>query len=348
MPDWRTELATWATHLTAGFTHLGRWVAGIGRWLARLGVRLTEIKPSPLQKLAILGGLAAFSIVGAVAFPGTPLGQACVIAIVPGLSLAIGIAGSRWRDDQGVHSHVVNATQHAVYAAMNLKRSVRYVDERLSKAQGHLESGSKESALIEVVRAKTATELSLGAAEQAAGQWESLHGTDPNLADERLISGCVARVEDEHTLIINRGSEHGAKSDMLFAVLADAGDQILDPETGAVIGELPTEKLRVKVIEVQPKYSRAVTFRTYTPAKVDYPALTGFAGLASNPELAAAANAGAYDSIDESISRMLESELAGPVPAREKISNAKAAGHHDSPARPQVRIDIGDRVRQLP
>jgi hypothetical protein len=272
--------------------------------------------------------------------------------------------------------------KNAVYAVLHLKRSVRYVDERLSVAQSHLESGNSDGALIEVVRAKTATELSLSAAEQASNRWESLsasgsratqsaftagdhHGL-PRIAEgsnprairsggeqvhrddnSEFIGGSVARVEDQYTLIINRGSEHGAKLEMVFAVLADGGDQILDPETGNVIGELPTEKLRVKVVDVQPKYSRAVTFRTFTPAKVEYPALTGFARTSSGSEIVGASDVGTFDSFDESISKMLETELAETIPSREKISNAKSATQQDAVVRRHVSIDIGDRVRQV-
>lgn len=329
-------------HLATGFTHLGQWLTHLGRWLARLGrhlARLGEIKPTPLQKLALLSGLAAASIFGALAFPANPIGQACVIAFVPGLCIAIGIFGTRWHARQGLDQHLLEATQDAVQTSVQLKRSVRYVDERLSAAQAHLENGSDDGALIEVVRAKTATELSLGVAEQASRQWGSAL---PVVADGELISGSVASVEDQYTLIINRGSTHGAKPDMVFAVLAEAGEPLRDPETGEVIGELPTEKLRVKVIDVQPKYSRAVTYRTFTPTTVGYPAMTGTARSG-----AASSDAGAFDFIDESISRMLEAELTEPIPAREKIANAKSSVRWDTPVRPQVSVDIGDRVQQV-
>ena len=287
---WKTLFAALPGQLGNGLTHLGRWLTHLGRWLARLArrlARLSEIKPTPLQKLGLLSGLAAAAIFGALAFPANPIGQACVIAFVPGLCITIGILGTRWHTEQGLNQHLVKATQHAVYTTLQLKRSVRYVDERLSAAQHQLEAGTSEGALIEVVRAKTATELSLGGAEQASRPWGSalpIHTVDAGETraadDGELISGSVARVEGQYTVIINRGSAHGIKPDMVFAVLAEPGDPILDPETGEVIGELPSEKLRVKVIDVQPKYSRAVTYRTFASASVEYPALTGSARLA--------------------------------------------------------------------
>lgn len=370
----RADFASWPTHFGNGLTHLGRWLTQLGKWLAHLGrklARLSTIRPSPLQRIAILGGLAAVSILGALALPGNAFGQACIVAFVPGLCLTLGILGTRWYSGQALDQQLAQTIQHATEATLHLKKSVRYVDDRLATAQGHLDSGDKDGALIEVVRAKTATELSLGAAEQAARQWESLSGmqtSPPDLAgsghqsrprtgppprdggggfiDGGFLDGSVARVEDQYTLIINRGTEHGATADMMFAVMADGGDQILDPETGTVIGELPTEKLRVKVVEVQPKYSRAVTFRTFTPARFGYPALTGYR-LTSGSDIPGPADAGAFDAIEESISRMLETELAEPTPVREAIANAKSSKVHDAPVRPQVRVDVGDRVRQV-
>lgn len=340
---WRTLFAAVPGQLAIGFAHLGQWLTHLGRWLARLGrrlARLAEIKPTPLQKLALLSGLAVASIFGALAFPSNPIGQACVIAFVPGLCIAIGSYGTRWYAGQKLDQHLVRTVQEAVFTSLQLQRSVRYVDERLSAAQTHLESGANDGALIEVVKARTATELSLSGAEHMPRQLAP--ETRTAAADGDVICGSVARVEDQYTLIINRGSVHGTKADMVFAVLADAGDPVRDPETGEVIGELPAEKLRVKVVDVQPKYSRAVTFRTSTPTVAGYPALT--ASARSGP---APADVGAFDFIDESISRMLEAELAEPVPARERIANARLSAQRNVPVRAQVNVDIGDRVRQV-
>jgi hypothetical protein len=358
-------------------THLGRWLTHFGNWLARLG----EVKPTPLQTLAILGGLAAVSIVGGLAFSDNAFGQACAIAIVPGLSIAIGIVGNRWYSKQGLDQQMAKATQNAVDTTLHLERSVRYVDDRLSEAQDHLENGRGYSGLIEVVRAKTATELSYGTAQQASRQWESVSASgapaaqavftenddemrprirednNPKIANTSSdkthgddnngrIKGSVARIEDQYTLIINRGSEHGVKPEVVVAVLADGGDPIIDPETGEVIGELPTEKLRVKVFEVHAKYSRAATFRTFIRPKVEYPALTGMTSVGS--ELAEQSSAsGAIDSINASVSKMIATELADPRPIREKIANAKPVRQKEPTVRREVTINIGDKVRQV-
>lgn len=74
------------------------------------------------------------------------------------------------------------------------------------------------------------------------------------------ISGQVAFVEDDHTLVINRGSEAGVAPGMVFAVNASAGPVITDPESGRELGRLSREKLRVRVFDVQPLFARAHTF----------------------------------------------------------------------------------------
>lgn len=74
------------------------------------------------------------------------------------------------------------------------------------------------------------------------------------------ISGQVAFIEDDHTLVINRGTEAGVVSGMVFAVSSSTGPVITDPESGRELGRLSREKLRVRVFDAQPLYARAHTF----------------------------------------------------------------------------------------
>lgn len=76
----------------------------------------------------------------------------------------------------------------------------------------------------------------------------------------RPITGQVALIEDDYTLVINRGAESGLTVGMIFAVQAGAGQVITDPESGAELGRLSREKLRVRVFDVQPLFARAHTF----------------------------------------------------------------------------------------
>ena len=74
------------------------------------------------------------------------------------------------------------------------------------------------------------------------------------------ISGQVALIEDDYTLVINRGAESGVTPGMVFAVYSDTGPVITDPESGRELGRLAREKLRVRVFDVQPLFARAHTF----------------------------------------------------------------------------------------
>lgn len=72
------------------------------------------------------------------------------------------------------------------------------------------------------------------------------------------ITGQVALVEDDYTLILNRGAEAGVRPGMVFAVHSDT--VITDPESGTELGRLSREVLQVRVAEVHPLFARAHTF----------------------------------------------------------------------------------------
>lgn len=74
------------------------------------------------------------------------------------------------------------------------------------------------------------------------------------------LTGKVALIEDDYTLVINRGAEAGVAPGMVFAVYSDAGQVITDPESGRELGRLEREELRVRVFDVQPLFARAHTF----------------------------------------------------------------------------------------
>ncbi len=73
-------------------------------------------------------------------------------------------------------------------------------------------------------------------------------------------TGQVALIEDDYTLVINRGAEAGVTPGMVFAVYSGAPQVITDPESGRELGRLNREKLRVRVFDVAPLFARAHTF----------------------------------------------------------------------------------------
>lgn len=74
------------------------------------------------------------------------------------------------------------------------------------------------------------------------------------------LTGQIALVEDDYTLVINRGAEAGVTPGMVFAVYADDGQVITDPESGRELGRLTREQLQVRVFDVHPLFARAHTF----------------------------------------------------------------------------------------
>jgi hypothetical protein len=83
---------------------------------------------------------------------------------------------------------------------LSLKDSVRYIDERLEFALKALMNGSTSWGILEVVSAKTASELSFANAQQSARQWELiseseaqqahlLFGEDGDESRPRTVSG---------------------------------------------------------------------------------------------------------------------------------------------------------------
>ncbi|WP_024444544.1 hypothetical protein [Mycolicibacterium iranicum] len=77
---------------------------------------------------------------------------------------------------------------------------------------------------------------------------------------KQTMSGQVAMIEDDYTLVINRGAESGVTPGMVFAVYSRTGPVITDPESGRELGRLRREKLRVRVFDVHPLFARAHTF----------------------------------------------------------------------------------------
>lgn len=76
---------------------------------------------------------------------------------------------------------------------------------------------------------------------------------------ETPITAQVALVEDDFTLVINRGAQAGVTPGMIMAVYSDSGQVINDPESGVELGRLPREELRVRVFDVHPLFARAHT-----------------------------------------------------------------------------------------
>jgi hypothetical protein len=75
------------------------------------------------------------------------------------------------------------------------------------------------------------------------------------------IRGKVAQVLNSRELALNVGTDRGVQVGMLFDVLDPKGEDIVDPDTGDILGSLARPKVRIKVISVQPKLAVASTYK---------------------------------------------------------------------------------------
>lgn len=76
-----------------------------------------------------------------------------------------------------------------------------------------------------------------------------------------MIRAKVAKIIDARTLVLNKGSADGVEIGMRFAILNRNGAEILDPDTGEVLGAVDVDKTVVKVADVQERVSVARTYR---------------------------------------------------------------------------------------
>ncbi|MGN7187248.1 hypothetical protein [Microbacterium enclense] len=79
---------------------------------------------------------------------------------------------------------------------------------------------------------------------------------------ESRVYGKVAEVVSDREVILNRGSEHGVRVGMYFAILDPGAVGITDPDTGEALGDIKIVKIVVRAIEVAPKLTLARTFRS--------------------------------------------------------------------------------------
>lgn len=76
------------------------------------------------------------------------------------------------------------------------------------------------------------------------------------------IEGRVAKVLNKREVVVNRGSAHGVERGMQFGIIEES-EQFIDPETNEPLGAITRTKIRVRVSDVQPRFSIARTYETY-------------------------------------------------------------------------------------
>lgn len=77
------------------------------------------------------------------------------------------------------------------------------------------------------------------------------------------ISGRVAKILNSREVALNIGKRHGVTVDMVFEILSPGGgEQIVDPDSGAVLGSVNPAKTKVKISRVDDAFSIAGTYRS--------------------------------------------------------------------------------------
>jgi hypothetical protein len=127
-----------------------------GRTVA-FGWQLLQQVPPALQLLGALGLLTALSIVGSVALEDS-FGRTCAVVFVPVFAAAFGVIAHRSYGGPGGERQPRKTTRPTA----DLQRSIEYVDSKLAFALNALGTDRQQQAVIALIQAKTATELSSG------------------------------------------------------------------------------------------------------------------------------------------------------------------------------------------
>ena len=101
-----------------------------------------------------------------------------------------------------------------------------------------------------------------------------------------LLEGKVAGVLSERELTINIGFASGVVVGMNFKVLSAEQYEVYDPVSNELLGVVDREKVRVRVVDVQEKFSICKTYRKWTTSGGSLYNLTS-ASLASIAAMAA-------------------------------------------------------------
>lgn len=75
------------------------------------------------------------------------------------------------------------------------------------------------------------------------------------------IEGKVAKILNKRVLAMNIGKKDGVQGKMKFKVVKK--EPILDPDTGEELGTVDREEIKVKVFQVEDRFSLARTYETY-------------------------------------------------------------------------------------
>ena len=119
------------------------------------------------------------------------------------------------------------------------------------------------------------------------------------------IEGKVANILNERVLVINKGSDAGVKEGMKFKVTEMI--TIVDPDTNEPLGPVIREKVRIKIVEVQTKFSVGKSYETYVEDAIAsfmgrvFGARRSPRGLRPGGDLMPTAESGSYVGVGDSV-----------------------------------------------
>jgi hypothetical protein len=138
--------------------------------LASFGWQLLREVPPALQLLGAVGILTVLGIVGSVALDNS-FGRTCAVVFVPVLSVAFGVIAHRTYGgaggERGPRKDIKKNASKTTGATADLQRSIEYVDSKLAFALNALGTDRQQQAVIALIQAKTATELSFTTAHES-------------------------------------------------------------------------------------------------------------------------------------------------------------------------------------
>ncbi|BFM39700.1 FlgT C-terminal domain-containing protein [Synechocystis sp. LKSZ1] len=91
----------------------------------------------------------------------------------------------------------------------------------------------------------------------------------PMIAKPGAFPAKVARVIDNYKLVINRGKEHGIREGQRVMIYKVDQEQIVDPDTGKLLGNLELVKGTGKVFQVEDKYAIIESDKTYQKLSIN-------------------------------------------------------------------------------
>jgi len=154
-----------------------RSVARVCGGIAAFGRQVLRQVPPALQLLGALGLCLILSIAASLALDNV-LGKSFAAVFVPGFALAFGVVANRWYSGLDGDRRSRNGVQDAGDSTSDLERSVEYVDAKLAFALTAFGTERHQQAVVALIQAKTATELSFGTAQGSAG-----HAPRPRIRD---------------------------------------------------------------------------------------------------------------------------------------------------------------------